>query len=370
MQNKTTLCVYSLSHLVVDFACFFVLMGAFSSEIGNVQLISLGFLFYNAVAFVLQAPLGYVVDVISSSKTSKTRVSPAHFAALGCLLVILGVMCPVLPWLRVAFCSLGNAFFHIGGGIDSLVFANGRYGRSGVFISFGALGVALGTLVGREEQLSPWIVVLLLVICLVFILRFCLQTKSPYQTTFNNSSARIKTSWIVILLCAFIIIIRAAVGADKPDYIEYLSDFFIMLSALTVFAGKFVGGLLADRFGARIVAASSLLLSAPLLAFANSQIEVYCIGLFFFNISTSITLCVIVSHLPNNPGLSFGLTTMALFLGNTLISFWALPYYSRPALVLAFVFIAALCIYLVAAAKTTKTTTVATSATKTNERKP
>ena len=351
MQSRITACVFSLSHLVVDFACFFVLMGAFFKDIGDLQLISLGFLLYNAVAFVLQAPLGYLLDVISSSKS---RVSPAHFAVLGCLLVIIGVICPVFPWIRLVFCSLGNALFHIGGGVDSLILANGRYARSGVFISFGAIGVALGTLVGREDLLSPWIVVLLLGVCLVSILCFCLKTKSPYQTAFNNSSAKIKLGWVVILLCILIIITRAAIGAYTPVPWKNESLLFFMLPALAVFTGKFAGGFLADRFGAKTVVTASLFLSAPLLAFGNSQIVACCLGLFLFNICTATTLCVIASQLPNNPGLSFGLTTMALFLGSAFSFFWALPEYFRPVLTLVSVVVSALCMYLTTTAKTAR----------------
>ncbi|MDR2036048.1 MAG: hypothetical protein LBP91_05200 [Coriobacteriales bacterium] len=342
MQGKMSLSVFSLSHLAVDFSCFFVLMGAFYTDVSDVQLISLGFLIYNAIAFALQLPFGSLADALLSSRS---RLSAGHIAALGCLLVALGVICPLNAWARLALCALGNALFHTGGGIDSLVLARGRYARSGIFISFGALGVALGTLASRAGTLSPWLVALLLVGCIILILRFCLQ-KSPYETSLNNASAKINTSGVVILLCAVAILVRAAAGAYTPVPWKNSSDPLFVLAALAVFSGKFAGGLLADRFAPRTVATASLLISAPLLAFGNGQIIVCCLGLFLFNVTTAVSLCVIASQLPRNPGLSFGLTTLALFLGSSLSFFWALPESLRPALTLLFVAAAALCLFL------------------------
>ena len=353
MQNKITVSVFSLSHLVVDCACFFVLMGAFFTDVSDLQLIALGFLLYNAIAFALQLPLGYLVDALHNSKAP---VSHGHFAALGCLLVLVGVICPIVPWARMAFCALGNALFHIGGGIDSLVFAEGRYARSGIFISFGAIGVALGTFIGQAGILPPWFVSLLLVFCALLILRFCLQPKHPYSTAFSEPSATIKASEVVILLCFITIIVRAAIGAYTPIPWKQAAAFFFILPALAVFAGKFAGGILADRFGAKAVATASLLVSAPLLAFGNSQIVVCCIGLFLFNMTTAVTLCVIVTHLPKNPGLSFGLTTLALFMGSALSFFWTMPEYLRVGMTLALVAVSALCIFLTTPEKRLKHT--------------
>jgi len=104
--------------------------------------------------------------------------------------------------------------------------------------------------------------------------------------------------------------------------------------------------LLADRFGARTVASVSLLISAPLLAFANGQIVLCCIGLFLFNVTTAVTLCVIAARLPHNPGLSFGLTTVALFAGTAISYFWAMPEGMRPLLTVVMIVVSVVCVVL------------------------
>ncbi|NLM14719.1 MAG: hypothetical protein GX218_02545 [Clostridiaceae bacterium] len=44
----------------------------------------------------------------------------------------------MLIWLIIV--ALGNACFHTGGGIDSLINARGRMSRSGIFVSSGVVG--------------------------------------------------------------------------------------------------------------------------------------------------------------------------------------------------------------------------------------
>jgi len=334
-STAMSLAVFSLTHLVVDFACFFVLFGVFYVGVEELPLISAGFLLYNAVAFALQVPIGFLAD--------KVRFSHGFFAVVGLVVVLLGVLIPASPWLRLAFCALGNACFHIGGGIDSLVFARGRFARSGIFISFGALGVALGTLSGKGELLTPAWVAVILAICTLLVLRFCLLKKQPYEAPFSFPPARIKASELVVYLCLIAIVVRAVVGAYTP--VPWKSTVFLtLLPAIVVFAGKFSGGMLADRFGARRVASMSLLISAPLLAFANDQIILCCIGLFLFNITTAVTLCVLVDKLPQNPGLGFGLTTLALFVGTGFSFFFAMPESWRPLLTCALIIVAIGCI--------------------------
>jgi len=342
MERRITLAIYCLSHFAVDFACFTVLMGCFYQGVKSLGQISVGFLFYDAVAFALQVPLGYATD----------RLKAAHgvYAVAGCVLVASGVLAPVDPWARMSLCAAGNALFHVGGGIDSLVNAGGKFARSGIFISFGAVGVALGTLSGKFAFLPPWAVAAGLLGCIVLLLVFCRHRARPYEAVFAWNPVRVRRSDAVIYLCAFSIVVRAAVGAYNP--IPWKTTAFLtVLPALCVFAGKFLGGILADRFGARSTACVSLILSAPLLAFGNGDIVLCCAGLLLFNVTTAVTLCVVAARLPQNPGLAFGITTFALFIGTAASFFWLMPPAVRPPLILAMIAVSCLCIALTAPAR-------------------
>ena len=342
ISGRRQLVIYSASHLIVDFACFYMLMGAFSRGVSDAVWISTGFLTYNFIAFALQVPLGYFAD--------KAKIQPAYFAVSGCLLVALGSVPALHSWGKLGLCAFGNAMFHIGGGIDSLVNAKGKFARSGIFISFGAIGVSVGTLAGKFNWLPAWAVLILPLACAVLQFLFCRRGGLSDMAAFAFKPSIIKRAAPVIYLSSLGIVIRAVVGAYTA--VPWKSTVFLMiLPAICVFAGKLLGGFLADRFGAKPVALASLLVSAPLLSFFSSDIVLCCAGLLLFNVTTAVTLCVIVSKLPDNPGLAFGITTLALFLGSAFSFFVVIPSEIRTYLLLAFILAAAICILLTTANK-------------------
>ena len=311
------LAIFSLSHLAVDFACFFLLMGSYSRSMPDINHIGVGFLLYNFIAFALQIPFGYLADLKSIRLTGLTM--------LGCLLVAAALLLPISwPWVALCVCALGNALFHVGAGIDSLVNAAGGFSRSGQYISFGAVGVALGTVTGRTDLVPRWAILLVFVVLVALQWVICASDRPPCSAAFSLRFAHTLRDDVVVYLSMLGIVIRALVGATLVVSWKG-SPWMTILPALCVFAGKWLGGCCADRLGARGTAVVSLALSAPLLSFFSDNIALCCAGLLFFNMTTSITLCVISAKLPENPGFAFGLTTLVLFVGSTIGAFIVLP---------------------------------------------
>jgi len=315
------LAVYSGSHFAIDLSCFTVLIGAFSPHVAA-SAIGGGFLAYNFIAFALQMPLGYVADVV--------RARPSTLAASGTMLVIVGVLVQGLPWAGLAVCALGNALFHLGGGIDSLVNARGGYARPGVFISFGALGVVAGTWTGTHEWLPAWVVVVILLIAAGLQLLVREDLPDLARSAFRLCPPLVSRTGVAILLLMLVILARSLGGllVDLP----WKAGGWVFLAAACVFAGKFAGGMLADRFGARNVVIASLAVAAPLLVIWPGNVVAGCIGLFCFNVMTAVTLVAIAARLPGHPGFAFGLTTMALFAGATIPMVLAIAPPIRPLL--------------------------------------
>lgn len=305
--RRTSLIAYTLAHFCVDFACFFLLYRGFV-PVKTPEAAWAGFLVYNCVAFGLQAPLGYFCD--------RRQGFPAGI--LGCVLTAAGLCLVGVPWLGLIVCAIGNALFHTGGGIDSLVHANGKLARSGVFVSSGALGVALGTLAGKAALplIAP---VLMLLMCTALILFFALPaaaSNEPFSGRPLVSSLGVGLSVLCVAVC-----IRAYGGTliQTPWRAEYL-----LLPAWGAALGKAFGGILADYFGARRVGALSLLACIPLLVFGYQSPLLCTLGMLLFNINMPITLCAVSDRLPGYPGLSFGLTTLALLLGSLFPFFFLL----------------------------------------------
>jgi hypothetical protein len=124
------LAAYTFSHFAVDYLCFWILFGYFSAEVSGTAAQALGFILYNFIAFGLQMVIGAYCD--------EHRKFPS--SALGCVLVLVAVLLsPFAPWVSLVTTALGNAFFHVGGGIESLVHSGGKLYRGGVFVSAGSL---------------------------------------------------------------------------------------------------------------------------------------------------------------------------------------------------------------------------------------
>jgi len=150
-------------------------------------------------------------------------------------------------------------------------------------------------------------------------LQYLVREARPWQgvAVFKLATAPIRRADVAILVLMFVIVVRALAGplVDTPWKTGVL---FTIVAAACVAAGKFTGGILADRFGARNVAVVSLVVSAPLLTVWSGSIVAGCVGLLCFNIMTAVTLVTIASRLPGRPGFAFGLTTLALFAGTSI----------------------------------------------------
>jgi hypothetical protein len=86
-----------------------------------------------------------------------------------------------------------------------------------------------------------------------------------------------------------------------------------------VFIGKILGGVFAERLGLIKIGLVSLIFSLPLILLGISSPVSGMVGVMLFQMTTAVTLVLIYSVFPDNPGLSFGFTTLALFIGSLLI---------------------------------------------------
>jgi len=338
MRQRASLAVYTFSHFCVDFACFFLLFSGFRNGLSGggaaLETITLGFLLYNILAFGLQPLIGYLCD-------TNHRV-PA--ALIGCALLLAGLALISLPWVSLALCAVGNACFHIGGGIDSLVYADGKMARSGIFVSSGALGVSLGILAGQGGGVPLLVPMLLVALCgaLVFAVDKGLQGERP-AARFALTGALPFAA--VLALCLFSVVIRAYVGSTIP--IAWKTTALLMLlPSAGACAGKAAGGYLADRFGARITGVVTLLLSLPLLCLGYGNPVLCTIGIVLFNVTMPITLCAVATGFPHHPGLAFGLTTLGLLCGSVPTFFFALSGAAAPAVMAVCIGVSALCLFL------------------------
>ena len=254
--------VYSLAHFCVDFGCAYFIYSRFL----NPWQWTLCLVLYNFCAFAMQAPLGLLCDRINKN---------AVIAALGCVITALSAFLAKNAVLACIIAGLGNALFHLGGGIDTLNDCGERCAKLGIFVSPGTFGIFFGTRLGRAKALNAYWVIGGLII-----MGICLRSFAGSSMAFPWKSIG---QWAVINTCAVVF-------------------------------GKTAGGFLADRLGA--VRSSLITLGAAALLFLfASHPAAGVLAVFLFNMTMPVTLGALGRMLPGVKGFAFGTLTLALFVG-------------------------------------------------------
>ncbi len=274
--------LYAAVHFLVDGVCAWAMLGHLGGDHS-------GLLIYNFCAFVLQLPLGVVLDRLGGRKT------PLLFAGLGCVLTVLGAR------LHPAVLGLGNALFHVGGGVD-VIRDGGKCENLGIFVAPGAMGLYLGGLLAGK---IPWLLppagaAMALLLCLV---------RSPGDI----STAPSQKPPVFLAACCFaVVVLRSFVGFQVV--FPWKSGALALAAVGAVVLGKMAGGVLAARFGGRTVTAVSLTAAAVCYAWTNSPV-LGLMALLCFNMTMPLTLYALWRRFPAYPGSVFGSLTLALFLG-------------------------------------------------------
>lgn len=308
------LTIYSLGHALVDLISAILVLSVvdkITTDPGNVILI---ILLYNSLAFGTQFLIGFIAD----------RFLPYKFYALaGYTLTALAIIVfHFIPILSIILIGIGNASYHIGGGLISLNLQPGKAGPPGIFVAPGALGLLIGTLLSKNNLFpaTPLLVVLAGFIILTLLLPKDLKPIRKKLTELNHLTDQIikpQIIFILIYLLLFVIAGRSLIGS-LINY-SWKSDINLLIIIVTsITLGKAFGGIIADKFGMLKVGVISLLLAFSLISLGYYSPIAGIFGLFFFNFTMPITLVSLAKILKGNNGLAFGLTCLALLLGSLL----------------------------------------------------
>lgn len=298
-DKHVRLFLYSLGHFLVDFSCALLMF----SQLSGQREWALCVLLYNFCAFALQMPLGLLAD------HANWTVRPA---ALGCWLVAFGWLLPLFPPISAVTMGLGNACFHVGGGIQVLRDGGSNAVPLGIFVSPGAFGVYFGTLLGNHPAFPGWLTAFgLLLFGLIFSLPQLQQDAAPSNHGFPLHFQNRKLPWTVFLLF-LVVVLRSYLGMVFS--FPWKTSGWTMAMICAVVFGKAAGGFLGDRLGMRSAAILSLGLSAALFLLSGWP-PAGTASVFFFNMTMPLTLWAAAQLFPQHKGFAFGTLTFALFLG-------------------------------------------------------
>ncbi len=291
------LSAYCVLHFIVDFCCaFFVL----SMSFGGSRMTA--FIVYNFCAFALQMPLGILADRFDRN---------AVIASGGCILVAIGAIVPI-PIAAVAVMGIGNAMFHVGGGVDVLNMSDKKCAPLGLFVSPGAVGLCLGKMLCGKIPTAVLCAILLLAAVAVL-----LKSKAVFDSQASGncrlSMPRISPLLAFSVLCLFtVVVLRSFAGMSFT--FDWKASVPALVTVGCVALGKALGGFAADLAGTKIASILSLGICAVLFLFSNNMLCGLA-ALLLFNMTMPITLWETARIFPNAKGFSFGLLTFALFIG-------------------------------------------------------
>ena len=314
--------LYSVWHLLVDGMCAVAMFGKFiPNEDGYFSI-----LIYNFCAFALQMPFGVLLDALN------VRDGKQKFD-FGFLIAVIGVICTVAgAFTNPVILGIGNALFHIGGGVGTIhdnferekrKINNRLIARLGIFVAPGAIGLYLGTLLANsgmsdDKLLCTSIGMLLCVIVSWFALTHGRKTGTDEENIVADLAASSDTAitrnrYGIAAICLIVVVLRSYIGMSV-GFSWKTGVLAGLLAVLALACGKTAGGFLATRYGLYRTAIVSLALAAVCYLF-SSIMPVGLAALFLFNMTMPITLYWVICAFPRMPGFAFGILTFALFLG-------------------------------------------------------
>ncbi len=314
MKKQLPSFLYFYIHFVVEVLCFFIL----HSIVGDHWVLWFAPFIYDLLAFVPQMAIGAISDRYEKIPFGIIGMT---VVALGLCLIHFNIMPSVL--IPIIIIALGNACVHVNGAEVTLRHGQGKIAPAAIFVSGGSFGVVTGKLLAGHAPL--WTLLLLAASTVpAFIAaekyrRATAKQELPCKK-FNFANKNMPL-WLLIAGVTFVVMVRSYIGYAIPtSWNKTIPQTIMLFSFMGI--GKALGGIFVDKIGIRKTIYISMLGALPFLLFGDQIMSVSLIGVMFFSMTMAITLAILTSVHPKNPGIAFGYTTIGLALGALPIFFY------------------------------------------------
>ena len=312
----------AISHFLVDAAC----VGALFSFGTEALALSSAVIVYNTLAFSTQCLVGLLMD--RALKRGRTRSDYLMLCgivqAAAMFVVAAAALYPFGLMIKAVLIGLGNSVFHVAGGSVTLDRSGGKAAPLGIFVAPGAFGVTLGVL---YPQIIDYICAALGIAAVAC---FSIYRRSVFYKDLGGTAEKTadighnavkgpagssKSDPILpVAFLTFAVAVRA-IGGSAAEFTWKTGAAASLLLTLFVFLGKALGGSVCDRLGVVKPAIASIVVAAILTAFFAWSMPLSFIGQLLINLSMPVTLWLMYRHIPDYPGLAFGLAASALWPG-------------------------------------------------------
>ena len=307
--------ICSVLHLLVDGTCACALYLLALNCGANILSV---FIIYNVLAFLTQPLTGFMADMIKRQKT--VLLSSAILlstAVVGTAIIAKTGVCSPTLWTLASVATLlgiGNSLFHVWGGRLVAIQTKNDIRALGIFVSTGAMGLAIGFVACSWGLLSAMIVA-------IWVAYTTISPISPIKPI--NPINPIKpinpinpitpiTLFFLLLIIAFVMF-RSYIGDVFTAGIERSNTIVLTIATITML-GKIAGGFISRWIG-WVPAAIMLVLAVIICSILKTEGALNAaaiIGIFAINCTMPITLYLANRRLPGREGLAFGLLAAAL----------------------------------------------------------
>lgn len=296
--------LWGLLHGLNDFAAGFMLANYTFTHNYSQSFVLI--VVYSIIGFGGQLPVGFWID-------QKKQLKPFALISIVSLLVAMLVYF-IDGYTAIILSGIASAFVHVTGGAVCLQVNNNKTGPLALFTAPGVLGLTLGGVLGQFSVYGLWFVVGLVIAVAIFILRYRLP---EYQSQEKKQSELDTHDWlmlgILLFMCfrSFIFDVINQVAQQYPNG--------IVIIGISAFAGKIIGGFIADKIGWKKFVYITLPLALLLFQLGKENIYALAFGIACLQSSVPVTLLLMSRSLGHYPA-----TATALSVG-TSVAFAGLP---------------------------------------------
>lgn len=305
-REQSLIGISCVQHFLVDGLCIccLFLLGDLCSDR---RVVFEAVLLYNVLAFMSQPLTGLLSD----------RMAHRHWLLLSSALLMTGavVLAVLLPQMLLValLLGVGNSLFHVWGGKQTVVKAGNDLRALGLFVSTGALGLAVNMVFRSWPLLYGLLLtyVLLAVIYVGYDDGFVMARTAERERPAWLTPAGV---WTAVVLIMLFVAYRSFAGEILSRGITKTDWLIIGIGAVSML-GKMAGGWMARRLGVVRSLVFVLLGVALCLWFGRDVEPLRLAGIFLMNTTMPVTLYLANSVLPGREGLAFGLLAAALIPG-------------------------------------------------------
>lgn len=298
-------------HLLVDGLCACSVFMLHDTLTG--MGIALLFVGYNVLAFMTQPIVGAWMD--NRRPGPKCLWAAVLLLFGGALLTTLHPFCcgtlTEMPMLGAvaALLGMGNSLFHVYAGKHVTEITTNDPRHLGVFVSSGALGLALG---GSLHSSALMVAIAGAMLGGVWAFLHAAQPDKPQE---RPATERLNGALLLFML--LLVFGRSLVGNLKPDSVQGLAHYAAAASVLA-FAGKASGGFIAQRLGVWTTLTAALMASGVAMLLSGMHWAFALLMVLCINVTMPLTLHLANRSMPRRAGLAFGALACMLIPGHAL----------------------------------------------------